>query len=129
MRRDTCWVFTAGVTSQHPERDRQVSERRLLQYLKRLLKRIRLRGHLQTLRHSFVSYAVYQDTSGRVLRKWIGYADREDLDWYFHLVNSHSQAAVKRLSDAAERNKSSKVAPEKDSNSAQSKHQEGRRSK
>ena len=123
-RQDAGWVFTARVTSRHPERDRQISERRLLQYLKRLLKRLGLRGHLHTFRHSFISFAAYEGVSERVLRKWIGHVDREILDWYFHLADSQSQEAMKRLSDAANKNKSSKEAPGTDSNPAQSQHNE-----
>ena len=39
--------------------------------------------------------------SRRVLRKWIGHVDREMLDWYFHLADSQSQEAMKRLSEPA----------------------------
>jgi site-specific recombinase XerD len=63
---------------------RQISERRLLQYLKRVLKRLGLRGHLHTFRHSFISFAAFEGVSERVLRRWIGHVDREILDWYFH---------------------------------------------
>jgi hypothetical protein len=62
--------------------------------------------------------------SERVLRKWIGHVDREIPDWYFHLADSQSQEAMKRLSDAANKNKSSKEAPRTDSNPAQSQHNE-----
>jgi len=97
------WVFTARVTKAHPEAGRQISERRLLQYLKRLVKRLGLQGHLHTFRHSFISFAAYEGTSERVLRKWIGHVDREILDWYFHLADAQSQEAMRQLSDAAER--------------------------
>ena len=63
------WVFTARVTTRHPATGRQVSERRLLQYLKRLLKRLGLKGHLHTFRHSFISFAANSGVPERVLRK------------------------------------------------------------
>jgi integrase len=113
------WVFTARVTRQHPQQGRQMSERRLLQYLKRVLKRLGLQGHLHTFRHSFISFAAYEGVSERVLRKWIGHVDRQILDWYFHLADDQSQAAMKRLSEAAERNGSPS---EEDSKLAQSQH-------
>jgi hypothetical protein len=114
-------VFTARIAAQHPEKGRQISERRLLQYLKRILKRLGLQGHLHTFRHSFISFAALQGIPERVLRKWIGHVDREILDWYFHLADRESQEAMKRLSDAAEK-KSPESEQETDSKSAQSQH-------
>lgn len=101
------WVFTARVTPRNPEPGRQISERRLLQYLKRVLKGLGLAGHLHTFRHSFISFAAYEGISEQVLRRWIGHVDRDVLDWYFHLADSASQAAMDRLSRAAERKQKS----------------------
>ena len=113
------WVFTARVTARHPGKGRQISERRLLQYLKRLLKRLSLEGHLHTFRHSFISFAANSGVAERVLRKWIGHVDREVLDWYYHLADPEPQAAMKRLSDAAKRGQQNGST---DSSSAQSQH-------
>ncbi len=127
MPRNGRWVFTARVTARHPQPDRQISERRLLDYLKRVLKRLGLVGHLHTFRHSFISFAACEGIPERVLRQWIGHVDREILDWYFHLADSQSHAAMKRLSEAAERSKpSSEADSEKDSKSAQSQHKQWR---
>ena len=38
-----------------------------------------------------------------MLRKWIGHVDQQVLDWYFHLADPDSQAAMERLSRATER--------------------------
>jgi site-specific recombinase XerD len=103
MARPSDWVFTARPTSRHPTPGRQISERRALQYLKRILKALGLRGHLHTFRHSFISFAAYEGVSERVLREWIGHVDRKTLEFYFHLADSESQAARKRLSQAAAR--------------------------
>jgi site-specific recombinase XerD len=97
MPMDSPWVFSARKTCKHPEQ-RQISERRLLQYLKRLLKKLGLKGHLHTFRHTFISHAAIQGVPERVLRRWIGHVDRQILDWYFHLADEQSQAAMKRLS-------------------------------
>ena len=97
------WVFSARVTERNPEHGRQISERRLLQYLKRVLRRIDLKGHSHTFRHSFISFAAYEGTSERVLRKWVGHVDRAILDWYFHLADRDSLAAMQRLSQATKR--------------------------
>jgi integrase len=91
------WVFPARRTARHPEADRQFSERRLLQYLKRLLKRLGLKGHLHAFRHSFISLAAIHGVSERVLRAWVGHVDREVLDWYFHLADEQSVGAMRRL--------------------------------
>jgi len=115
------WVFSARVSRLHPQAGRQISERRLLQYLKRILKRLGLEGHLHTFRHSFISFAACEGVPERVLRKWIGHVDREILDWYFHLADRESQEAMRRLSDAAEK-KSPESEQERDSKSAQSQH-------
>ena len=98
-------MFTARVTRQLLERGRQTSERRLLQYLKRVLKRLGLPGHLHTFRHSFISFAALRGVPKRVLRKWIGHVDRQILDWYFHLADAQSHEAMKRLSDASDEEK------------------------
>lgn len=102
------WVFTARVTARHPQPGRQISERRLLQYLKRVLTRLGLEGHLHTFRHSFISFAAIAGIPERVLRQWIGHVDREILDWYFHLADQQSQEAMRRLSDAARRDEENK---------------------
>lgn len=113
------WVFAARVTARHPTTGRQISERRLLQYLKRLLKRLGLKGalaHVSAKLHQLRG----QQWRGRTrVRKWIGHVDREVLDWYYHLADPESQAAMKRLSDAAKRNQDGEI---KDSSSAQSQH-------
>ncbi len=123
MSRGGRWVFTARVTSRHPQAGRQISARRLLQYLKRDLKRLGLPGHLHTFRHSFNSFAAYEGVSERVLRKWIGHVDRDVLNWYFHLADPQSQEAMQQLSEAARRKKSTNIT---DSNSAQTQHKSRR---
>jgi integrase len=97
MPRRSKWVFTARPTRRYPTVERQISERRLLQYLKRLLKPLGLKGHLHTFRHSFVSFAAYQNIPERVLRRWIGHVDEKILAWYFHLADPQSHDAMKRL--------------------------------
>ena len=122
LPRNGRWVFTARVTKRHTTHSRQLSERRLLQYLKPVLKRLGLKGHLHTFRHSFISFAACEGVPERVLFKWIRHVDREILDWYFHLVDPQSQEAMKRLTDAGARENKSKSEEETDSKSAQSQH-------
>jgi integrase/recombinase XerD len=61
LPRRTRWVVTARASRRYPDGDHQISERRLLDYLKRVLKRLGLKGHLHTFRHAFISHAL---TSG-----------------------------------------------------------------
>lgn len=103
LPRTANWVFPARSVSGHLQAGRQFSERRLLEYLKRLLKRLGLKGHLHTFRHSFISFAAQHGVSERVLRAWVGHVDREVLDWYFHLADDQSVAAMRRLTEAAHR--------------------------
>ena len=113
------WVFTARVTPRHPEVGRQISERRLLKYLKRVLKRLGYVGHLHTFRHSFISFAANTGVPERLLRQWIRHADREILDWYYHLADRESKEAMQRLSKAS---KPSQPTDDSDLNSAQNQH-------
>lgn len=103
MPRAENWVFTARVTKRHSDYGRQISERRLLQYLKRILKRLKLKGHLHTFRHSFISHAALHNVPERVLRRWVGHVDRQILDWYFHLADAQSHEEMQRLSQADQR--------------------------
>lgn len=116
---DGRWVFTARQTERHPEPGRQISERRSLAHLKRVLKRLGLRGHQHTFRHSFISFAAYKGTSERVLRRWIGHVDPHILEWYFHLADQQSIDAMDCLMQSET---GSSADAENDSKSAQSQH-------
>ena len=121
------WVFTAAASWRFPKGDQQVSERRLLAYLKRLLKRLGLKGHLHTFRHSFISHALTQGIPEAIVRQWVGHVDPEVLKLYTHILDDASQAAMQRL---AETMKNPQTAPRgkeethdcTDADSAQSQH-------
>jgi len=102
------WVFAPGPGARSSPAGQQLCERRLLKYLKQILKPLGLRGHVHTFRHSFISFAAYEGVSERVLRTWIGHVSRETLDWYFHLADAQSHAAMQRLSQAGTRTVASK---------------------
>ena len=91
------WVFTARATSRHREPDRQVAQRRLLAYLKRILKPLGLKGHLHTFRHSFISHALVRGTPEAIVRKWVGHVDAEILKVYTHIADAASHAAMQHL--------------------------------
>ncbi len=97
------WVLTSASSSRYPKGDHQISERRLLQYLKRILKRLGLPGHVHTFRHSFISDALTKGIPEAVLRSWVGHVDPEVMQLYTHIADSASQAAMQRLAAANDR--------------------------
>ncbi|HVX15573.1 MAG TPA: site-specific integrase [Pirellulales bacterium] len=94
------WVVTAAPSRRYPDGDHQISERRLLRHLKRVLKRLKLRGHLHTFRHSFISHALMLGTPEAIVRQWVGHIDAEILKQYTHIHDAASQAAMQRLDRA-----------------------------
>lgn len=85
-KRKTPWVFCAVASNKHPQGTQQISERRLLRSLKRLLKRIGLpeAGKLHTFRHSFISKALAEGITSATVRSWVGHVSddilAEDID-------------------------------------------------
>lgn len=91
------WVFTAQASRKYPLGDHQISERRLLESLKRTLKKLDLQGHLHTFRHYFISRAVVKGISEPMIRKWVGHVDAETLKHYTHIADQFSQEAMRKL--------------------------------
>ncbi len=94
------WVISAAPSRCYPQGGHQVSERRLLLSLKRLLKRLKMPGHLHTFRHSFISNALTKGIPEAVVRSWVGHVDPEVMKLYTHIADEASQAAMQRLSEA-----------------------------
>jgi site-specific recombinase XerD len=94
------WVLTAPPSARYPQGGRQISERRLLAALKRLLERLKLQGHLHTFRHSFISRAVVRGVPEAIIRQWVGHVDPEILRLYTHIADKQSQQAMSRLEDS-----------------------------
>jgi integrase/DNA invertase Pin-like site-specific DNA recombinase len=94
------WVFTAVPSKCYPDGGRQMSERRVLAALKRILKPLGLDGHLHTFRHSFISHALMSGTPEAIVRQWVGHVDAEVLKLYTHIHDAASQAAMQRLAQA-----------------------------
>ena len=94
------WVISAAPSRHYPQGDHQVSERRLLLSLKRLLKRLKMPGHLHTFRHSFISNALTKGIPEAVVRSWVGHVDRDVMKLYTHIADQASQAAMQRLAEA-----------------------------
>jgi site-specific recombinase XerD len=100
LPRKAQWVFTAAPSRRYPKGDHQVSERRLLDYLKRVLKRLGFKGHVHTFRHAFISNALTQGIPEAIVRQWVGHVDPEVIKLYTHIADQASQAAMRRLAEA-----------------------------
>jgi len=55
----------------------QIRQRRLLDYLKRLHKKLGLPGRLHTFRHTFISLALTRGVPEAMVREWVGHVDDE----------------------------------------------------
>jgi len=97
LPRRSSWVITSPRISKDEPEHKQVSERRLLQSLKTILKKLGLPGHLHTFRHSFISIALANGTTESTLRSWVGHVDAETLKTYTHVHDRISQAEMERL--------------------------------
>lgn len=101
LPRNSDWVLTAAPSTNYPAGDHQISERRLLLYLKRVLKRLGLPGHLHTFRHAFISHALTSGIPEAVVRQWVGHVDPDIIRQYTHVADKISQQAMEQLSAAA----------------------------
>jgi integrase len=99
MPRSGRWVLTAPSTKSRSTGDRQFSDRRLLVYLKKLLKARGLPGHVHTFRHSFISHAIINRTPEAIVRQWVGHVDPEILKHYTHIADRTSAQAMSVLFD------------------------------
>jgi integrase len=89
------WVFSFAADARGPAR--QVRQRRLLDYLKRLLRKLGLPGHLHTLRHTFISLALTRGVDVATVRSWVGHVDQTTIGFYTHIASDGSRAAMERL--------------------------------
>lgn len=128
LLRDTPWVVTARPSRKYPDGGHQISERRLLNYLKRILKPLGLTGHLHTFRHAFISHALTQGIPEAIVRQWVGHVDAQIIRQYTHIADTASQAAMQRLASGSnstlqklDRGGSNNVSAT-DSDSAQNQH-------
>jgi integrase len=97
MSQRSRWVVTSPRMPAGSSELNQVLERRLLQSLKKTLKKLGLPGHLHTFRHTFISIALANGTAESTLRSWVGHVDHETLKTYTHVHDRTSQAEMRRL--------------------------------
>lgn len=91
------WVVTMPLTRQQHVAGKQWTEKRLLERLKGVLKKLGLKGHLHTLRHSFISHCISQRVPEAQVRAWVGHVDPEILKHYTHIHDQQSQEEMKRV--------------------------------
>ena len=100
LPKTAAWLVPMPPSRTHPGTGRQWSEKRLLNSLKRVLKKLELVGKLHTFRHSFISNALLRGTAVVVVREWVGHVDPQILALYSHVHDAASQAAMRKLSRA-----------------------------
>ena len=93
------WVFNSRKTENYPEPDRQISDRRVLEHLKRVLSKLELEGKVHTFRHAFISNALIDGIPEAIVRKWVGHVDPQILKLYTHIADEASQTAMQRLNE------------------------------
>jgi integrase len=91
------FVLTAVPTSAHPKLGRQISERRALVALKRILKSLGIPGKLHTFRHYFISTCLTNQIEEPIVRSWVGHVDAAIMRLYTHIHSSVSQDRIQRL--------------------------------
>lgn len=91
------WVFTAPVRGQHIDAGRQISERRALVALKKILAGLSLEGHLHTFRHTFVSQCLTRGIPEAVVREWVGHVDPRVIRLYTHVSDAVTQQYLARF--------------------------------
>ncbi len=96
------WLLTMPPTRKYPVLDRQMSDRWLLSQLKKILKKLRLKGHCHTFRHSFISDALVKGVSETIVREWVGQIDPEILKMYTHILDDVSRQAMRDYEQAGE---------------------------
>ena len=129
LSRRSKWVLMSPPSKKYPQGDNQVSDRWLLVYLKKLLAKLGLKGHLHTFRHSFINHALTLGTPEAVVRSWVGHVDAEIIALYTHIASEASKAAMQRLAEETARARHEKeeaarkeAAQNEDGVSAQSQH-------
>lgn len=94
------FVLSVAATAQHPQLGRQISERRALVALKRVLEKLKIPGKLHTFRHYFISRCLTSGIEESVVRSWVGHVDPEIMRLYTHISSTISQDRIQRLGGA-----------------------------
>ena len=97
LPRHSKWVFTARKSAKHPDGGGQISERHLLEKLKRILKRLEIEGCVHSFRHFFASYCANRGVPPMQLLSWLGHSSMKMLERYYHQDQLESAKAMEKL--------------------------------
>jgi integrase len=84
LPRNSHWVVVAPASQKYPKGDHKNLDRRALRTLKRVLRRLGLKGKIHTFRHAFLSHALIRGTPEALVRAWAGHVDWNILKLYTH---------------------------------------------
>lgn len=87
----TPWVIADGAW--RPADERALS----VEYKNSVLRRLRLRGAVHILRHTFAAHAVMNRISLRKLKEWMGHADYDTTLGYAHLAPAEREAGMENI--------------------------------
>jgi integrase len=97
LPRSCQWVFPAPRARDKAIAGRQVSDRRALAHLKKVLRTLGLAGHLHTFRHSFISHALISGAHETFVRDWVWHVDPEIMKIYTHIADKQSRSAMDQI--------------------------------
>ena len=102
-QREFRWVLTAGKSKKYPRGGNQISERRLLVSLKRVLRKLGIEGHLHTFRHAYISHALSHGVPEPVVRAIVGHVDEKVIRLYTHIADARMQHAARVFNQSPNR--------------------------
>ena len=89
------FVFTAKPSSKYPKGDHQISDRRVLTSLKRVLTQLNIMDNtVHGFRHFFVSFCANNGVEPFKLIQWTGHADLTTVLRYYSLTDAESRRAM-----------------------------------
>ena len=99
MKPSPGWVFKAPAWSKTSNGGQQIAERRALNTLKKILKKLDItEGKLHTFRHFFVVHCLTKGVDPYTVAKWLGHSTLEMVMRYFRLLETDSKRAMEKAS-------------------------------
>lgn len=96
------WILTAGKSGKFPNGGGQISERHLLEKLKRILDRLGIEGCVHSFRHFFASHCADRGVPPMQLLTWLGHSSLKMLQRYYHQDELESRQAMAKLVGSGE---------------------------
>ena len=91
------WVFTARESSKYPSGDHKINGNHLREKLKRILKKLELKGCLHSFRHCFASYCANKGVPPMQLLSWLGHSSLGMVRKYYHLGEDESLRSMREM--------------------------------